>query len=220
MSRENERREEHDAYGMIGISRIHGSQPMFGSHVKTHPTYIQITVKRGVRITEDGTDWYMGGNREVIRLRMSAAQFADMLTNMNIGDGVPCTLEHILMERMPDLPTEPIEAERVKIHFKEQCQEIDKKLTEDSQSISEILAKKSIGVADRKVIQDRLNSLHTTIRSNLPFVLELFEEASEKVVTHAKAEIDSFMGAVLQSAGVKSLKGELSKLLQGKTGED
>ena len=46
------------------------------------------------------------------------------------------------------------------------------------------------------------------IRSNVPFVLESFQEATEKVVTHAKAEVEAFTTTRVMAAGVKAIQGQ------------
>ena len=44
------------------------------------------------------------------------------------------------------------------------------------------------------------------IESNLPFALESFNEATEKQLSHAKAEAEAFLSHMVQRAGLKQLR--------------
>jgi hypothetical protein len=52
---------------------------------------------------------------ELIEVDMTEHQFAQLITTMNQGMGIPCTIRHILMERVPEVP-EGLESEAETIH--------------------------------------------------------------------------------------------------------
>lgn len=55
--------------------------------------------------------------------------------------------------------------------------------------------------------------MHTHLSANMPYVLENFQEATEKVVTHAKAEIDAFMTHNIITEGIRSITEKNQKQL-------
>lgn len=205
--RDDEKEFQHESYVMAGFSRITGSPGrLFGSSVAHHQTFIRLTIRRAKRIHNLGRDWYHGDSMPIVEVDLSAAQFAEMLTGMNVGSGVPCTLRWIDGKKMGEPPDEMLEAEQVKTDFKEKLGGVAKKLDAAKARLQEVLAKKNLTQADRKDVQSHVDSIIQEVRSNLPFWLSQFHEATEKVVTAAKAEVDAFMTHAVMAAGWKSLK--------------
>jgi hypothetical protein len=48
---------------------------------------------------------------------MSAAQFADMITSLNMGSGTPCTLHYLAGVEVPSPPDHVTEAEHIRDNF-------------------------------------------------------------------------------------------------------
>ena len=89
----NKEREKDKSWGMVGFYRNYGSgRELFGSDVTNHNT-IRLTVKHAIKHRELGRDWTMGDDI-ICEVELSALQFAELLTNMNMGDGVPCTIRY------------------------------------------------------------------------------------------------------------------------------
>jgi len=186
---------------------------MFGSHVTRHPSYISIEIKHGACKHGEHDDWY-SGRKHILRLRMTAAQFAGMLVNVGVGDGVPCTLEYIEGEgALPKPPRVPLEADRIRRGFRKKCEELDSSLAGHYKSVGEILMKRSLTQTDKREVLQAFSKISQEIRSNMPFVLELFEESAEKVVTASKAEVESFVSLMLRAAGMEAMQ----KRLEGQT---
>ena len=84
----------HDSWGMVGIChQHHGGRQLFGSDVTNYNT-ICLRIKTAQCSRELGRDWIMG-DKTLVEITLSANQFADLLTNANVGDGVPCTIEYV-----------------------------------------------------------------------------------------------------------------------------
>lgn len=66
-------------------------------------------------------------------------------------------------------------------------------------------AKKNLTQADRNLVSEAMRMIVQQIGSDAPFMLKQFEEAAEKVVAAAKAEVDSFMTHAITAAGMKAL---------------
>jgi len=83
--------ETHPSYGCIGISQVSGKGVLFGSEV-SHQHFISITISEARRVVDEPREFVMS-DRELVRIAMTQAQFAEMITSPNRGSGVPCTIE-------------------------------------------------------------------------------------------------------------------------------
>lgn len=203
-----EEKEEHPSFGMVSFSRRTGNPGrLFGSSLRTHESYVTLAVKTAVRIHSHGHDRYYGGTRgDLVEVDLSASQFAELLTTMNVGLGVPCTIRWVNEKRVPSPPEEiELEADKVRSTFKKDMGKIGAKIEVERKKVQEILSKKSLSQADRKSIVDIFNTMTMNVVSNIPFMLEQFEEAAERVVQSAKAEVDSFVTSNVIAAGLRSL---------------
>lgn len=222
MSTENEKKwpggevsETHPSYGMVRFSRRQGNPGrLFGSPVEDHQAYVTLVVARGESITSDhGYTRYYGGLRgDLIEVDMSAAQFAELLTSMNVGSGVPCTVRYHGGTKIENPPNVKVEIERVRDAFKERIEAINDQARKDAKEAAELLDKKAaLTVAERKLLKEKLDRTFREVDSNTPYMLKLFEEAAEKVVTHAKAEIDAFVAHNVISEGIRAIASRLNE---------
>ncbi|MHA2066218.1 MAG: hypothetical protein ACXABY_17740, partial [Candidatus Thorarchaeota archaeon] len=122
-------------------------------------------------------------------------------------------------EAMDPLPDEKLEAEKVRDDFKEHTDKLANGLNGRLQEIQEILNKKSIGKKDRADIKQILGLIMQDIRADLPYVLRSFEEATDKVTTHAKTEISTMYQMLVENTGLKTLQEMSAKQLEGKKDE-
>lgn len=88
-------RNDHESYGMLGFHRVtcSSAQPLYGSSIK-HRDTIMLTLKTGHMRRNLNEDWYYG-DRTLFKVEMSATQFADLITSLNQGDGVPVTIRYM-----------------------------------------------------------------------------------------------------------------------------
>ncbi len=199
----------HPSFGMVSVNRVFGHRGiLFGSHLQDHHTTIELTIKKGKRNHHLGQDWY-SGREELINITLSAAQFVEMITTMNMGDGIPCTIRHVGREYTPDIPDEEdTESERVEEEFVERMQDRVSLLKENEDKIEEILNKKSIGKKDRETIKELVFQARRYFVDSAPFAIKSFHKAKQKVVTSVKAEVESFMNTVVHNAGLKAIEGK------------
>lgn len=201
---------EHPAYGAAMFNRQTGNAGrLFGSPLKDHSSTVSLTISRAVVKHDLGQDWIHGTGRELIEVRFSAAQFADLLTNMNHGSGVPCTIERVGIDRMEGIPeNEPVEHEKVVEAFKEQNQDTVDRLQDALKKVRELLKKPKLSKDDKDSIEWILGKALQDVKDNAPFMLQQFGEAATKVVTHAKAEVAAATRIVVERLGMQKL-GEL-----------
>ena len=94
----------HESYGLLQLSRITCSPPMnvFGSAVKTSNP-ISLRIYRAEKQRELSREWYFSKKR-LIEVYMSPSQFAEAVTTMNYGSGVPVTIQEVTGTRMQECP--------------------------------------------------------------------------------------------------------------------
>lgn len=221
MSRDEER-EDHPSYGMIGFYRTTGNPGrLFGSPLKNHEHYVTLRVSKGTRIHSLGHDRFHGGLRgEIIEVMMSAGQFSELLTTMNVGSGVPCTIQYLLGEKVPSPPDDAeLEVEKVRKGFKKDMQGVVAQIKEDKKELASLLEKKTLTKADKEKIMWMLGRVEQHVESNAPFMVSQFEEAAEKVVKHSKAEIDAFITHNVVAEGLRAIKERAEKKALGEGGE-
>jgi len=101
--------EKHESYGLVGFSRTtHGGggdgANLFGCSIKHNHTIV-LKIKRATKERSLHDDRYYGGET-LIEVEMSPNQFAEAITSMNIGDGMPCTIRYVGRQRMAECPEE------------------------------------------------------------------------------------------------------------------
>ena len=205
--------EEHPSYGMVKFSRISGDPGrLFGSSLRHHDGFVSLSIGPGQRIHSLHSDHYHGAHRgNHIEVYLSSAQFAELLTTMNVGSGVPCTIrarDGKMIEKAPDVE---VEVEKIRTGFKKDMRKFGEEVHTRKNKVAELLGKKTLSKEDRKVILDHMRMIAQHVDSNIPFALSQFEEATEKVVQHAKAEVDAFVSANVMAAGIKSLAVQISE---------
>ncbi len=206
---DEETKEEHESFGMVGFYRTTGNPGrLFGSPLRTHEAFVTLRVSKGARYNDYGQDRYHGGMRgEILELILSEGQFASLLTSMNVGTGVPCTLRYIMGKELPKPPEEiELEVDKVRQHFHKDMKKVVAGVKEAKKEMAELLEKKSLSKADRERIMNVISRVEMHIESNAPFMVQQFEEAAEKVVVHSKAEIDAFLTNNAFTEGMKVLQ--------------
>lgn len=204
----SENKQTHPMYGVIGISRTTGgAHNLFGSSVPCNST-IRITLKRSEVERDCHTEWFHG-KENLFEIAMSPAQFAEMITNMNCGEGVPCTIIYDgttqTYRPLAECPYEP-QFDQYNNEFKETCKNINHDVNAMIKKAEDILSQKTVKKSDINTLMALLGALSTDLNSNLPFVQESFNEYLNNSVSDAKQEIDAFMQHRLMQYGVDTLK--------------
>lgn len=195
----------HESFGMLRFSRIQGwSGNLFGSDLQSQ-NYVMMELSNGCLHRDLSHEFYTDKGVPLVRVKMSANQFAELITSLNYGAGTPCTVEYFNGERVPQVET--IETKRTahQRQFSEEMNERSGKFDKDVSDILELLEKKSIGKADKERIISSLRSVQSTLRSSIPFYLKTFEENMDKVVLEAKTEIENAIQAKITNAGMEKL---------------
>lgn len=205
---------EHPAFGMVSVGHPSGKPGrFFGSALEDVQHYVDITVYEASMHHHLGRNWYHAG-RELLSVRLTPVQFAEILTT-NMHGGVPCTIDHVGGQPRPAIaPDHETEQARIRSKFEEEVREKVAQLGELEKKVSEVLAKKNINQGDREQIRGLVHDFARLFDDHAPFMVESFQEAAEKVVVGAKAEVEAFVSSRIQQAGLEAIAaGEAPKLL-------
>lgn len=194
----------HPSYGLLRFSRINGnSGTLFGTDVQSN-NYIEMTLSEAIVNRNLSRDWYHD-RKKIIKVKMSAIQFSELITSMNIGSGVPVTISFV--NNTAIVPEENKESRKSYTHrkFKERMLEFAKEIAEQKIEAEELIAKKTLSKTDQQNLNWMLTKITQELTSNIPFFMECFQEVMDKVVVEAKSEIDSALIHTITSYGKKAL---------------
>lgn len=213
---DTETKQTHPAFVQVRLSRVTGSFKCYGSALPEVNNVVELTVTESAQYHSLGRDWHHS-DTQLLQVQLSAAQFAEMITTLNVGGGVCGTLQRFNGKQVPQIPFEhETEATRVVDDFKAKLEKTVDKLNKFQDRVSEILAKKTLTKADKEEIEGEIHQFAMALRDNAPFAVESFQEAAEKTVSSAKAEVDAFMAHAVQTAGLQAIaEGRLPTALLG-----
>lgn len=209
--RDREDLPQHESHGQIQFNRVsggwntrfHGS-PIGAGH------FIQLTLSEGQTTFDrvSGTHHYDG--KVVCRVRMTATQFAEAITSMNMGAGIPVTFELVRagpLKRCEDPPAEQSEAVRIADAFEGEVGEKLASLKAMRRRIQKLLDEAKIGQARKEAIDRELWSFFRLFEDSAPFMMKRFEEATIASVQDAKANVAAFVEGALRQTGLAALTG-------------
>lgn len=197
--------ETHESYAMIGASRVSsGDIPLFGSSI-THTSHIRIRIKPGgVYRSYNNDNFDTSGKKSIIEVNMSLTQFAEFISSMNMGDGVPCTIAYRDGERIPSPPFHNKRDQFVN-EFKEDTKGVAKKLDELLDFAKSLEKKASVNKGDRVELTRMIEHVRRVISSDMPFVAQQFNEQMEKTIHEAKGEIEGYIAKRTEDLGLNNL---------------
>lgn len=208
---------EHPSYGMLMFSRVQGGNPrLFGSALNGHQSFIRLTLLPGMMEHNLNHDRYTSTSiTPLVEVDLSAAQFAELLTTMSTSPGVPCTIRHINGKTVEDPPEIETETERIRSSFSSDLTRFVNRMQElraEGEKLTEKLPEKS-----KKALKHVFDGMIMQLESNLPFIADQFDKATDKMVSSAKAEIEAFMSHQIHAAGLAAIASGAAAALQSPT---
>jgi hypothetical protein len=201
----------HPSYGMVSIGQLQGSSSLVGSAIK-HQHSISLEISEAARMKDNYSEhWHP--TKEICRIEMSHAQLAEMLFSTN-STGVPCTIRHVNGDKdyRPYPPSEsPLKEMSDDLHGV--IKETLSRAAEMAMEVEAVVKKGNLKKADRDRISFLALKIHQDINNNIHFAMQCVDKKTEKVVAHAKAEIESFVNVTFKNAGIEHFK-EKVKLLE------
>ena len=196
---------KHPSYGLLSFSRISGGTTnLFGSSIQ-HKNTIKLCISECDVKRDLSTDWYHDNGR-IIEVEMSYSQFAEAITSMNMGNGVPVTIRWVRGEGR----IEPCPFTDKKQQFEEEFKHrLDKANETANQLILNVEKlfeeKKNLTKNDKNEILSMLTKIYQSINGNSDFMYRMFNEQMDKTTTEAKGEIEAFMQNKINSIAQAAL---------------
>jgi hypothetical protein len=221
--KDDEYESRHDSFGSIQISRVSGHTKLFGSLLSRHQHFIRIRVARSSARyhKRDGTMYTWPDHSRkgtIVEFSMSAAQFAEAITTMNVAAGVPVTLNNIQgrdIERVPE--DHENSATRILEEFRERMSQVPNDGPKLADQIQALISQYGLSKAKQAEIMDRVGALAYNHKANAEYTLAMFNESAEKTVTAAKSEADAVFTSITHNLGLARLAEvqETAKLTKG-----
>ena len=191
---------------MLAFHRISGGDPnLFGSSVE-HNEKLRLTLKEGSVSRELNNDWYYG-DKTLFEVEMSYTQFAELISSMNVGDGVPVTIRYT--KETGYVPGVQIVNKRKQFlnEFKESNSASAALAEELIEKLRGIFAeKRPIKARERDQILAILTRLSNAVNSQNEFILSQYNEAMENITAEAKGEIEAFVQNKINSLAMATLR--------------
>lgn len=187
---------------IIQFSRIVGQKVLYGSPFY-HQGFIRLRIDKAQTYISDTEiiQYYSDNNNNYIEVDLSFSQFAELITSMNIGDGVPCTINRLKGEKFDD-PW--IEDNRLELD-----KDIEKETNSTIESIKEMIDlienEKLTKTVKTKLIQ-QCHKIIKTLNDKLPFIAEMYAEHLDKLEQKSKTEIAAYCDLAVRHVGLNTLK--------------
>lgn len=205
----NHEQDTHPSYGMLAFHRVSGGDKnLFGSSVQ-HNQKIQLTLKEGEVSRELNTDWYRG-RRTLFEVEMSYTQFAELISAMNVGDGVPVSIRYT--KELGHVEGKPIGNTRTQFisEFVQKNEETENDTVKLLDKLKAIFSeKRALKASEREDVLSTLQKIQSSLTDHNSFMLRQFDEAMEKVTAEAKGEIEAFVQNKMHSLALAAMRDQM-----------
>ena len=196
---------QHESYGMLGFARCQTTgSALYGSSIK-HTNIIRLELKTSECERSLNKNYYFGRKRLFV-VDMSMSQYAELISSMNCGDGIPVTIREINGEMLEDCPY----VNETKEHyddFKKDYKELNAKALNLIENLTErFKSSKPMGKKEKDEVLSTLLQFRYDLDENNSFRDEQFRKHMEKVTADAKAEVESFFDNKLRSIALSKLE--------------
>lgn len=201
--------ESHDSYVVASFSRVSGGNfNFFGTHLK--PNYFfefRIYPAKKV-ITEFGEERFSQDYDKsvLLELRLTAHQFSELITTMNMGNGTPLTLTRKDGRKVQDCPEQSTSVDAAISVAVEKIEKSEYQERITKAAIEILNSEKPINKKERATLVEAFVELDRRLHGNAKFYKDQICEIGEKVKSEIRTEIDAQMSAVVNKLGLKSLE--------------
>lgn len=179
----------HPAFGMVSVSRTTTTgQRLYASDL-SHKEVITLTFSESEQIERDGMIRHrLAESRRrspLLKVSLSPAQWATMITSFGMSDGVPCTINSLIRgdyERQPDIGYTESTRERYERQIREASEREMAKLNEKLEALGSLVAKGKAGKRELEEIYQALSGAISNLPVNLAFSTQLMQESMDKIV--------------------------------------
>ncbi len=202
----DETEKTHESFGMMSFNRVQCNygEVLHGSALK-HSTFIEMrlhhsSMKRGL-----SHDWHHAQGR-IASVRMSQNQFSELITSMNMGDGIPVTLGFTERDGELESPEFSSITETHRNEFTQKTKDVVGDAEALLASMKDLLSGSgTVKKADRETMLKQVEKVVREIGANMPHMEKTFAKAMDNVVTDAKGTIEAFYQHRVVEAGLDAL---------------
>ncbi|KKQ95345.1 MAG: hypothetical protein UT21_C0006G0017 [Candidatus Woesebacteria bacterium GW2011_GWA1_39_11b] len=205
---------KHPSFGQISFSRIStsGNIKFYGSELP-QDHYIQMEIHKSDVTRDLICDRYFNYEIPLVKIRMTAGQFSELITSLNMGAGTPCTIEMIDQKKVEEMPEQESRKEFIHRKFEYRMLEFAKSIKEKQALAKQIIAKKTLSKQDIHDLNFHIEWLTQEVASNIPFFARQFQENMDEVVFEAKLEVENAIQHKISVLGLTELQNQ-NKLLK------
>lgn len=199
---------EHLAFGSISANRVNGQRDLYGSDVSTGG-WVKIEISNAVQYDDAFSDFHFGGNRPLIKVALSEAQWVSFVSRMNIGGGTKCTLDFRPAPDAPMIAPELPKAEMAAERMGRRVQQIKDRKSEDiKEYAAKLMAAATARLSKKELEQFRinLNVLVDGLYGSLDYGVQVLTEHKEDMVKDAMVEIDAALKGYIHKVGVDTIR--------------
>lgn len=201
-------RKSHPAFGVLRFSRVSGgSGNLYGSEIN-HNSYIKMELQPSEEVRSLSHTWYFGQSKCLVQVDMSAAQFAELISSLNVGSGVPCTIRYMNgIGHIPEIADDgDTFHEQIKNDIKDKTHVIVDTAVALEKELAKMLAESKLPKVKQEALRGLCAKITMELRSNMPYILEQYQEGAEKIGAKAKAELDAFYTHQITKLGLDTLR--------------
>jgi hypothetical protein len=191
----------HPAYAQIGASRVTGSARLYGSDFN-HRNYVRIRICPSELHRGLSNDNVYGSNKAYIEVDVSEAQWATFVSSMNVGFGAQCTLRYKDGEEIPEIAEPTVSRQE---QFAGEAREKVQSALDQLETLSQEIEALKVSGVQKKALQGRVRAARLQLVSNVPFVMQQFDEHMEATVEKAKVEVNAYVTGAAMRAGMEAL---------------
>ena len=200
-------RHTHESFGQISFTRTVGGNTNFYGSELPQDHYISLEIHHSEIERELTQDRYYNKG-QILRLRMSSGQFSELITSMNSGTGIPCTIERLQGKKIESIPVLESRKDFVHRKFEDRMKEFAVKLKTKQDRVKELSNKKTLSKEDQKELNWTVEWITQEVTSNIPFFAKCFQETMDDVVFEAKLEVENAIQHKISVLGLNALHEE------------
>ena len=198
--------ESHPAFGKITVSNSTGTKRKLCGSNTLHSSTISIDIQSATVEKKYASD-FVHGDKMLMRLEMTHAQFANLVSSVGNGSGTPCTIRCVTdgeLKVNPGIEYEDVNpiSEQLKNSLKETIKTLNNKI----EQVDSLIEKGKANKSELKLLKDSFEGVKSELKNNLPFYFKEFEEYQENIVEDAKQQVNQTIVNNLKNLGVESAK--------------
>jgi len=200
----NGERKTHESYGKIKIGHYTSTREEFYGSEVIHHGGVSIEISESVFERDLASNWYHAGD-SIVGVKMSANQFAELITMGMNTDGVPCTILHANGKRRARFEMESVEDVFNK-DFEARIDKAAETLDLAMKRLTFLMGEKTIKKSDAEGLLKELHNARMQMTQNAPFVKKQFDEYMTNAFTELKTDAEHYIETGLKRLGLDSLK--------------